>query len=472
VPAPRQTAQGGPGAHNPALLLDYRRFHSDLIVEFQHRQVQRIRAGAPHHFVTHNTMWLFDVFDHFEFSRDLDFVSLDNYPTMAESPAIYLDLARGLKEKNFWIMEERCGPCGWTNMTETTRPGQIRMWGWQAVSRGADTVVFFRWRSCRSGTEQFWHGIIGHDNVPRRRYQEVKTFGSEVEKLSPVLDGSVVQNEVAVINSYDQIWALQIQPQTAGYHYWVQGKKFHQAFTRCGVGVDVVGLHAEFNRYKVIVFPSLYLLTPEIAEKIAHYVRQGGTAMFTVRTGVKDWNNLAWDQPLPGLLGDCAGVEIGDYDAAGSQYPNHIRTRDGQTYGAATWCDIIDLKGAEVLAAYTEEYYAGRPALTLNHLEKGRAYYLGTVADDAFYTDLVGQWVKELGLAAYPGLPAGVEASWRQKDGRKFLFLINLSTAAQQVPLSGSFYDLLNEVNLTGGRLDLAPYDVKILSYRENPKPG
>jgi beta-galactosidase len=462
IPAPRQPATGGALTHNPSLLLDYYRFHSDLIADFQHQQVQIIKAKAPHQFITHNTMGAFDIYDHFKFSEDLDFVSLDNYPTMAESPAFYLDLTRGLKEMKFWIMEQRSGPCGWATMTENTRPGQIRMWAWQAAARGADTVVFFRWRSCLSGTEQFWHGIIGHDNVPRRRYEEVKTLGKEFVKVSPELDGSIVKNDVAIINSYDEIWSLQIQPQTEGYNYWLQGKKFHHAFTRKGVGVDVVGLHTDFSQYKIIVFPSLYLLTPEVAEKISNYVRQGGAVLFSVRTGVKNWNNFAWDIPLPGLLRECAGIEIGDYDAVGAQTKNCIHTRTGQTYSVGTWCDIIDLNGAESLAEYTGEFYQNRPAFTVNRMGKGQAFYLGTIAEDSFYDQLVEQWIRELNLDAYPGLPGSVEASWRKKGDQRFLFLINLSNLQQQIPIREHFDDLLRGGALNGSHITLKPFGVEI----------
>jgi len=61
------------------------------------------------------------------------------------------DLMRGVKDKNFWVMEEQSGPCGWSVMGNTPEPGQIRLWTYQAVAHGAEAIVYFRWRACLFG---------------------------------------------------------------------------------------------------------------------------------------------------------------------------------------------------------------------------------------------------------------------------------------------------------------------------------
>lgn len=52
--------------HNPSLLLDWKRFHSDLIVDFAEAQEKIIRANAPGQFITHNFMGFFDLINYFE----------------------------------------------------------------------------------------------------------------------------------------------------------------------------------------------------------------------------------------------------------------------------------------------------------------------------------------------------------------------------------------------------------------------
>jgi beta-galactosidase len=93
-----------------------------------------------------------DFYDMFE---NLDVVSYDNYPLTnlpkddetLYSHAFHLDLMRGIKNKNFWIMEQLSGSVGsWMPMSLTTRPGMLKGYSLQAIAHGADAVVHFRWR--------------------------------------------------------------------------------------------------------------------------------------------------------------------------------------------------------------------------------------------------------------------------------------------------------------------------------------
>ena len=76
IPTPMIT----PTSHNPSLLLDWKRFHSDLIVEFQQFQIDILREICPHQFITHNLMGFFNLIDYFDLADNLDFVSHDQYP--------------------------------------------------------------------------------------------------------------------------------------------------------------------------------------------------------------------------------------------------------------------------------------------------------------------------------------------------------------------------------------------------------
>lgn len=179
-----------PNSHNPSLLLDWKRFHSDLITEFMQFQVDILREICPNHFITHNLMGFFNLVDYFKLSQNLDFVSHDQYPMgyfdnpqPMKEPSVLaadLDLMRSLKKKTFWIMEQQAGPTGWEILGRTPRPGQLALWTAQSIAHGADTVVFFRWRTCAFGTEEYWHGILPHSGNPGRRYYELQKFIKEI----------------------------------------------------------------------------------------------------------------------------------------------------------------------------------------------------------------------------------------------------------------------------------------------------
>ena len=171
IPVPRKT----PTVHNPSLLLDFKRFCSDLVVDFQNFQIDLIRQIAPYQKITHNMMGFYDKTDYYKLAEKLDFASNDQYPTgyyidpPGEKPyqvAACMDLIRSLKKQNFWMMEMESGPTGGAIIGANPRPGQNRLWTVQSVAHGADTVVYFRWRTCLFGTEQFWHGILPHNGIP------------------------------------------------------------------------------------------------------------------------------------------------------------------------------------------------------------------------------------------------------------------------------------------------------------------
>ena len=58
---------------------------------------------------------------------------------------------------------------------------------------------------------------------------------------------------------------------------------------------------------------------------------------------------------------------------------------------------------ATVLACYTEDYYAGKPAITLNQFGAGRAIYIGAMGDAQLY-DLLAKWLLDI---------TGVQDSYR-----------------------------------------------------------
>ena len=186
---------GRAGTHNPSLCLDWQRFHSWLNVRFQHDQVAILREHCPKHFVTHNFMGLFSDLNYYDLAEDLDFVSWDNYPVWADTDIPYGSSAaaavmRGLKRQNFWIMEQTAGPGGWASFGRNPRPGEIRKIAYQQVAHGADAIVWFRWRTCTAGREQYWHGLLGHDGRPLRRYQEAAQIAREFHQLAADLAGT------------------------------------------------------------------------------------------------------------------------------------------------------------------------------------------------------------------------------------------------------------------------------------------
>ena len=443
IPAPRLT----PNSHNPSLLLDWKRFCSDLIVEFQQLQIDIIRSKCKGQFITGNFMGFFNKTDYFDLSRNLDFVSHDQYPggfwleAGTETPpaelAANLDLIRGMKDTPFWVIEQQAGPTGWETIGKTPRPGQLKLWTAQSVARGADAVFFFRWRTSAFGTEQFWHGILPHNGVPGRRYDEIKETISQLRPVMEKIKGIKSKPDVALLFSYDQNWALEIQSHHPDLDYTGQVLKYHAFFYDKNIPVDFIfpepaaspdhllsgqrGYPPEsgFPKYRLIVLPLQFLILPGIAGKIKEYVSEGGNAVFTMRSGVKNENNACVDDsPLPCAFGDLLGIEINDYDCLRGG-PVKVNAGGKNIGDALKWCDIIELKNAEALAFYGGEYYKDTPAVTENIFGKGRAFYIGFEPDKSSMNFIMEMIIKKIQIDPIIAAPEGAAGQGHLQVARR-----------------------------------------------------
>ncbi|WP_256701418.1 beta-galactosidase [Paenibacillus sp. P3E] len=461
---------GGSPHQNPSLLLDYQRFQWESCIAFQRSQVEILRRVCPEHFITHNFHSYPQRLNMHGLAEDLDVAAFDYYPnpspqkqaTAPYSGALSLDLTRGIKRRNFWIMEQLSGPPGcWFPMWRTPYPGLIRAYAWQAIARGADTVVHFRWRSAAAGAEQFWHGLIDHSNVPGRRFAEFAQLCGEVNGLAPLLEGTEVVSRAAILYSHEQQAALRIQPQAEGMDYYENIKLYHRALTRLGISCDVIDWRQPLEGYRLVIAPSLYLHDEEASQSLEACAEAGGTVILTNRSGVKNMNNICVMQPLPGFFSRAAGVSVEEYDPVGSE--NHLLVdRESMLYECSQWCDILRPEGAEPIAWYGDDFFAGAPAVTVNHFGSGRVYYLGTHAGEDYWLKLLHDIALDAELVLFPGLPDGVQAFTRTGEAGDLLFLLNLTRTAQTVGMAKHYRSALTGAGLSGP-VELGPYAVEIL---------
>ncbi len=469
IPVPLATA----GVPNPGLALDFARFCSEAYVAYQRMQVEILRKHCPEHFITHNMMgFRYELIDYFDLAYDLDLVSWDNYPrgfwniaadVDPSTMALGHDTMRGLKGTNFWVMEQQAGAGGWDLVSVMPKPGELRLWAYQAIAHGADGIVFFRWRTARHGTEQYWHGLLDHDARPGRRYHEIKRMGQEIARVGQTIEGSSVKARVAFLLSYDSRFALQIQPHNPGFGYAEQFQGLYRALHARNVAIDVVAPSADLSRYDLVVAPSLYVLTAKTAEQLERFVEAGGTLLVTPRSGVKDDANAVVELPLPGLLARLCGVVVEDYDSLPVGRSNALEYAGVEGAIGSAWCDILTPHGAEVVAHYGEDYYAGQAAITMNVFGRGRALYLGTLGNDVLNDALVARLLDLAGLEPGPSEVAGVEVSERWLGGTKLVFVLNHTESEQVVTLAdGVYHDLLAD-RLVEGELRLAAREVLIV---------
>ncbi len=463
VPLP----QGEPWDANPSLALDYFRFMSNSYVRYQAVQVAVLRSRSANQFITHNLMgFKFGEIDYGKLAADLDLVSWDNYPSLDPDggrvhAALAADAMRGLKRRKVWVMEQQAGPVGWGQML-SPEPRQVRLWTYQAIAHGAEAVLFFRWRTARFGTEQHWHGILNADGSAGDRYRDLCRISSELRELWSLIEATAPAAEVAILQSYDSRFALQIQPTNPALGYETTLKQHYEPLRRLGLGIDVVADAAELDRYRIVVAPSLYIAGPEVADALSNYVRAGGTLVLAPRTAVKDHFNVTPEQPLPAWLRELCGVSVRNYQSVPAEKRVTVAgpALAGEFHG---WFEELETHGVEALASYSDGVFAGSPAITQKHAGGGRVVYIAGAATQPTLDCLYASLASQLGLRAL-SLPEGVEAIRLEGLGdAELVVLLNHLETGQRLDFNGyRWRDHLSGAS-GEGPFDIVAYGVAFL---------
>lgn len=441
---------------NPTLVLDQYRYASESMVEYVNLQAEIIREYCKNVEVTTNVFLGNLTPDFYKTFEYLSYASYDNYPSAViptdkeqiYSHSFHLDMIRGIKRQNFCIMEELSGPPGcWMPINRTPKPNMIKGYSLQAIARGADSVLHFRWRSATKGAEMFWHGILDHNNKLGRRYEEFKSLCQTVNKDLQILKGTVIKNRIAMLFSAEQDNALKIQQQSEGFHYYNQLKLFHNGVTRLGAGIDIINATESLEQYEVVIAPTIYIATDEVVDNLTKFVEDGGKLILTNRSGVKNENNECIMEYLPGPFVDIVGAVVEEYDAIGMDR-HSITYKNEKTYMCEQWADIIREQSAEVLARYGEDYYQDMPAITKNTYKNGTVYYVGTILEREFYYDFMKDVVQNTNVETFEGIPDGVEISIREDNQCRYLMAFN-NTSNPQV------------IEVWGQKLSLEAFDMK-----------
>src|SRR5207244_7502955 len=102
------------------------------------------------------------------------------------------------------------------------------------------------------------------------------------------------------------------------------------------------------------------------------------------------------------------------------------------------------------LATYAKDFYAGRPALTMNTFGLGKAVYIGTMSHQHFYYYLI-VWLRQLcNLFPLLKVPDTVEVSLRQKDDTRIYFLLNHQNSPVRIQFYKPMHDFLTASTLQG----------------------
>lgn len=436
--------------------LDYRRFNSDSILDCYRLEYEAVKKYTPNIPVTTNLMGFYKPLDYQKWAKYMDMVSWDNYPSIENTPAeiaLGHELMRGIKQgKPFLLMEQTPSVTNWHPYNALKRPGVMRLWSYQAVAHGADSIMYFQMRRSIGACEKYHGAIIDHvGNENTRVFREAKELGQELEALGDKILGSREEAKTAVLFDWDNWWAIEY---SAGPSCLLKYKdevlNYYTALHDENIMTDIIGMEEDFSAYKVIFAPVLYMVKPGVDEKIRAFVKAGGTFVTTFFSGYVDEHDLVTTGGYPGKLRDVLGIWVEESDALPEGAKNHF-TWNGKGHEAILLCDLLHPEGAKVLCTYEEDFYAGMPVLTKHEYGDGSAYYVAVRADAGFYREFAARICREAEASPVLSTPQGVEAIVRQKEDREYLFLLNHTAEKQAVRLLKGGTELLMRTVVSAG---------------------
>ena len=432
--------------------LDWRRFVSDQGIAFFENEIAPLREFTPQVPVTTNFMNTYSGLDYQKFARHLDVASWDNYPewhhgdnaVVAQKTAFIHDLYRGMRNgQPFLVMESTPSAVNWHRVNKLQRPGMLKVSALQGVAHGSDSMQYFQWRKGRGAHEKY-HGAVmdhvGHEHT--RVFREVAELGEVLRQLRDVA-GTEKPSEVALLYDWENDWAIRGMNGFNNGNRYYQGlcEQYHAPLWRAGVSVVGISEEQDFSPYRLLIAPMLYMLKPGVAQRLTEYVEAGGTLVVTYMTGMVDENDLAFLGGFPGEgLRRLFGIWVEETDAL---YEGDVQSvcYNGRSFKAQHACDLIHAEGAQVLATYEHQFYAGTPAVTCNRVGKGAAYYVGFHDDGAFSDALIGELIGQLPLSRpLPvEIPYGVSV---QARGDK-IFVLNVLEESATLTLDRPYREVL-----------------------------
>ena len=452
------------------LSIDYLRFQSESLQNLFKMEKQIIKKHDSETPVTTNFHSLPNkMIDYQKWAKDQDIISYDSYPTYdapTYKPAFLYDLMRSLKHQPFMLMESAPSQVNWQPYSPLKRPGQMAATELQAVvAHGADTVQFFQLKQAVGGSEKFHSAVIAHSQrTDTRVFKELVDLGYKLKRADSTILGSTINAKVGIVFDWSNFWSYEyVDGISQDMDYVDSILDYYRQFYERNIPTDTISVDDDFSKYDLIVAPVLYMVKDGLAEKINNYVERGGNFVTThYMSGMVDSTNNVYLGGYPGPLKNVTGIWIEESDAV---VPGHTTTVSlkGKDYKAGFVCDLIHPEQAKVLAEYSNEFYAGTPAITENKYGQGKAWYVGTRLDHTGLTQLFNHIVLESNIESLVCDGDKLEVTKRViQDGQELYFVLNMSNEVRNLPQKFIGYqDILTDKKASD---KLERWDVQVLT--------
>ena len=269
-----------------------------------------------------------------------------------------------------------------------------------------------------------------------------------------------------VVFDWENWWALELDAKPSTLKYIHQLRSLYAALRALNLSVDFVHPSESLDGYPLVIAPNLYSAPEAFGKKINDYVRQGGIFLTNFFSGIVNEYDQVYLGGYPGLFRDTLGIIVEEF------YPMKAATHhqidfQGRRYDNSLWEEVIHLNGAKALATFQSGYLSDKPAITMNQIDDGYAYYVGTELSLEGLTTFLATILENHKLATHAqhflAAPTEVSVTCRKGAGYTLVFLLNHTEQTTKVKLKAPGADLLTKE--TRQLVVLKPKEVAVLKY-------
>jgi beta-galactosidase len=294
-------------------------------------------------------------------------------------------------------------------------------------------------------------------------WHEVTRLGQELGRLDTVC-GTRVRAEIAILHDWESWWALELpsKPSTRVHHI-DQLESYYRHLFDANLTTDFARPEDDLSAYRLVLAPSLYLVSDEAAENLAGFVEAGGTLVMSFFSGIVDpFEHIrlgGYPEPFKRLL----GLEVVDWLPLADGEEIKLKFADRSQSQGDLWSELITLSGAQVIASFASSTLDSHPAVTSHSFGQGRAIYIGTRPHSAAMARILREAWTEAGVKPALEAPPGVSALRRVGPRSRLLFLLNHRDDYVEVPVTDPGVNLVDGAEVHRGLLRLGPRGVAVI---------
>lgn len=467
---------------NPSCFQNYQEFYSDCAIDFYNLQRNAIKAVDPGVMVSHNIcssgfLYLLDLY---KMAKTCDFMSVDNYPygwtleneygnkgPFTFTPhmvSLALSQLRGAnRQAPFWVTEAQIGRTA-GNQRKLVEPGMVRLWSIQEMAQGAMGIQFFPFKTFPAGHEHVMVGVMDEDNIPRRRFQEAQQVAKEAQMIKQITGQTLPVASAAVIRDFKCDWAFEDGRFSMDFRYMRHIFEYYRALRNASVTTDIISPEDNFEKYKLIVVPSLVLVNESVCNRLKTAAQNGCTVVITCMTGLRNEDVRSFGRILNRSIEELAGIQMEEqYSLIGSESTGLKFDNDSSSYSCNLWYDVFSLKKATPIAFYNSRFLKGKCVIAQNKVGKGTVIYVGSVVDERVASGILADALKLAGIS-----PVAIsdnelmEVTEVAGEGGKYIYAINFSNKPQSIHLKKTMTDILSNEKLIDSAI-IKPMDFRLI---------